>query len=69
MGTLANSKYKGLEMLPDRRCFPSCYCSVLGEPSCAPESSQYKDTLDVFYKVTRQALKRNKCKSSIDCAH
>ncbi|GJX44466.1 mitochondrial carrier domain-containing protein [Tanacetum coccineum] len=41
-------------MLPDRRCFPSCYCSVLGEPSCAPESSQYKDTLDVFYKVTRQ---------------
>ncbi|GJT75537.1 mitochondrial carrier domain-containing protein [Tanacetum coccineum] len=42
------------QMLPDRRCFPSCYCSVLGEPSCAPESSQYKDTLDVFYKVTRQ---------------
>nr|GEW75868.1 mitochondrial carrier domain-containing protein [Tanacetum cinerariifolium] len=41
-------------MLPDTRCFPSCYRSVLGEPSCAPESSQYKGTLDVFYKVTRQ---------------
>ncbi|PWA42890.1 Mitochondrial carrier domain-containing protein [Artemisia annua] len=42
------------KMLPDTRCFPSCYRSVLGEPSCAPESSQYKGTLDVFYKVTRQ---------------
>ncbi|PWA60316.1 Mitochondrial carrier domain-containing protein [Artemisia annua] len=43
-----------LMMLPDTRCFPSCYRSVLGEPACAPESSQYKGTLDVFYKVTRQ---------------
>ncbi|CAH1411987.1 unnamed protein product [Lactuca virosa] len=37
-------------MLPDTRCFPSCYRSVLGEPSCSP----YKGTLDVFYKVIRQ---------------
>ncbi|KAI3493423.1 hypothetical protein L1887_41813 [Cichorium endivia] len=41
-------------MLPDTRCFPSCYRSILGEPSCAPESSPYKSTIDVFYKVIRQ---------------
>ncbi|XP_071691072.1 mitochondrial carrier protein MTM1-like isoform X2 [Rutidosis leptorrhynchoides] len=40
-------------MLPDIRCYPSCYNhrSPLGEPSCAPQPSQYKGTLDVFYKV------------------
>ncbi|XP_024997014.1 mitochondrial carrier protein MTM1-like isoform X6 [Cynara cardunculus var. scolymus] len=41
-------------MLPDRRCFPSCHRSVLGKPSCAPDSSQYKGTLDVFNKIIRQ---------------
>lgn len=41
-------------MLPDTRCFPSCYRSLLGEPHCAPQSSQYKGTLDVFHKVIHQ---------------
>ncbi|KAJ9556118.1 hypothetical protein OSB04_010732, partial [Centaurea solstitialis] len=41
-------------MLPDRRCFPSCQRLILGEPSCAQDSSQYKGTLDVFNKIIRQ---------------
>ncbi|KAI3693436.1 hypothetical protein L6452_33271 [Arctium lappa] len=41
-------------MLPDRRCFPSCHRSILGEPSRGPDSAQYKGTLDVFNKIIRQ---------------
>ncbi|KAI3800567.1 hypothetical protein L1987_28658 [Smallanthus sonchifolius] len=37
-----------------RSCFPSCYRSLLGEPPCPPQSSQYKGTLDVFHKVIHQ---------------
>nr|XP_043621110.1 mitochondrial carrier protein MTM1 [Erigeron canadensis] len=41
-------------MLEDARCFPSCNRSILGEPACTPQSSQYKGTFDVFQKIIRQ---------------
>ncbi|KAD3069078.1 hypothetical protein R6Q59_016936 [Mikania micrantha] len=41
-------------MLANTRCFSSCYRSLLGEPPCTPQYSQYKGTLDVFNKVIHQ---------------
>ncbi|KAL5228213.1 hypothetical protein ABZP36_016478 [Zizania latifolia] len=39
----------------DFRCYPSCNPGVNGlGPSCSPECSQYRGTMDVFSKVTRQ---------------
>ena len=42
-----------IQMVSESRCFPSCYRSLLGEPTCVSNSS-YKGTLDVFHKVIRQ---------------
>ncbi|XP_076897203.1 mitochondrial carrier protein MTM1-like [Bidens hawaiensis] len=46
--------FESKTMLADTRCVPSCYRSVLGEPPCNPQASQYKGTLDVFNKVINQ---------------
>ncbi|RWR80239.1 mitochondrial carrier protein MTM1 isoform X1 [Cinnamomum micranthum f. kanehirae] len=43
-------------IFPDVRCSPSCtHGGLLGTGSfCPPECSQYKGTMDVFYKIIRQ---------------
>jgi hypothetical protein len=55
----------------DFRCYPSCSTGGINGfgPSCSPECFQYRGTMDVFSKVTRQASACSAflfpCKSSV----
>lgn len=61
-GELCTSKYLFslkciAQIWSDFRCYPSCSTGGINGfgPSCSPECFQYRGTMDVFSKVTKQA--------------